>query len=160
MHRLLRILLRNSVKSEIHGYILNSISRKGQELWENARKFCVFLHRPIFRERSSIIVDEKLEWSRRQPLLDNEPTAVFTRTIVLVPGRCADDYRHDLNLRIMRRFTWKTRGGNRERAGEILAPKSLTLESMCREICRAQSRSARTYEHAIHRRNYIMTHYK
>lgn len=114
---------------------------------ENARGFCVFFfpHLPIFRERSSIIADEKLEQPRRQPLLDNEPTAVFTRTIVLVPGRCADDYRRDLNLRIMRRFTWKTHGGNRERASEILAPKSLTLESMCLEICRTQSRAlART----------------
>jgi len=79
---------------------------------------------------------------------------VFVRAIGSCMGRHNGDYRRDLSVRIIRKFTRKTHRGPRERADEILAPNH-SRSSQCREICRAQSRSD-----TIRRGNCIMAHCK
>lgn len=54
-----------------------------------------------------LCADEKLEWSRE--LLDSEPQLLYTNSRAR-NGRRSDDYQHDLSIRIMWRFTRKTRG--------------------------------------------------
>lgn len=68
-----------------------------------------------------LCANEKLEWSR-EPLLDSEPQPPYTSTVVLVMAVAAMITKRDLSIRVMRRFTRKTRGWNRERAGEIVTP--------------------------------------
>lgn len=101
-----------------------------------------------------LCADEKLEWSR-EPFLDSEPQPLNTNSRAR-NGRRSDDYqawfKHSRYAEIYAenaRLKPRMRRRNRH-------SKSLTFESICREICRTQSRS----DAAIHRRNYIMARYK
>lgn len=78
--------------------------------------------------RLLLCADEKLEWSR-ELFLDSEPQPLYMNSRAR-NGRRSDDYQRDLSIRIMRRFTRKTRGWNRECAGKILTPNH-SCSSQC-----------------------------